>query len=263
MLRFDAAVVSDTGTHRASNQDSAFASPIAAGVADGVGGGPAGDVASALLVHRLAAGGFHVGDEPHVRQRMHAANGDLGAMVRRDAALEGMATTFTAIFLSGDDVLIAHVGDSRGYLLRDGVLSRQTRDDSYVQLLVDAGLVRAEDAFSHPRRHIVTATFRGGDDDASRMGVVSAKGRDGDRWLLCSDGVSDYLPEDLLQGLLPTGSSAQAARAIVEQALDAGSLDNVTAVVVDVVAQSSATTLVAASPVFAGAAAARYCEDIA
>ena len=227
--------MSDTGRYRTSNQDSGFVSESAAAVADGVGGGPAGDVASAILVHRLVAGGlrrFHDGEE--LRTRLRLANWDIGALTRRDDDLEGMATTFTGVFLHGDDMLLAHVGDSRAYRLRGGVVTRRTRDDSYVQHLVDAGLVPAHEAAAHPQRNLVTASFSGADDDADHLTVTLEPVEPGDRWLLCSDGLSDYLPEHDLVSILRSGSPAQAAQGLVEASLDADSRDNVTAVVLDV-----------------------------
>ncbi|MGC5169689.1 PP2C family protein-serine/threonine phosphatase [Microbacterium sp. DT81.1] len=268
-LSFEAAVVSDTGRYRRSNQDSAFIAPSAVGVADGVGGGPAGDVASAVLVHRFVAGGLlrlHDGEE--VRRRLDMANWDIGALTRHDDALDGMATTFTGIFLHGDELLVAHVGDSRAYLLRDGDLTRCTRDDSYVQDLVDAGLVTADDAAHHPRRNLVTASFGGAPTDAARLTVSRHAATAGERWMLCSDGVSDYLPENEIAAILRWGHPEQAAQALVHGALDTGSRDNVTAVVADVVARSPLQddrrpNSARGSVAFAGAAGELFQEELA
>ena len=145
-LSLSAGVCSDIGGYRDVNQDAAFVAPWGAGVADGVGGGPAGDLASAALVHRLVAGSERVPDASALAVRIREANWDLGAHVRRDPALAGMATTFTAVWFSDTRaLLLAHTGDSRAYLLREGELIRQTRDDSFVQTLVEQGLVRAEE----------------------------------------------------------------------------------------------------------------------
>ena len=234
-VRLKAAAVSDIGVHRTVNQDAAFVAPWGAGVADGVGGGPAGDIASAALVHRMLVGSRDALDAAQLVTRVRIANWDLAAQVRRDPALDGMATTFTALWLStSGGLLLAHTGDSRGYLLRDGRMTRQTRDDSLVQALVDQGVVQAEDAGSHPQRNIITASLRGHAADPVR--VVDLPTRVGDRWLLCSDGVSDYVPEPDLAGLLADGDDPQeTARRIVALALEAGTRDNVTAVVCDVV----------------------------
>ncbi|MCM3613433.1 protein phosphatase 2C domain-containing protein [Microbacterium enclense] len=165
-VRLITAAVSDAGAHRPTNQDAAFAASWGAAVADGVGGGPSGDLASAALVHRLVAtrgGGL---DADGLLVRIREANWDIRAHVERDPALEGMATTFTGIFLSTTgDLLLAHTGDSRAYLLRDGELSRETRDDSYVQALVDHGIIPPEAAAAHPRRNIITASLGGAEGD--------------------------------------------------------------------------------------------------
>jgi len=256
-LRLQAGVFSDVGTFRENNQDAAFAAPWAAGVADGVGGGPAGDLASAALVHGLIAGGRRCEDAGEFGARVRMANWDLGAHVRRDPALAGMATTFTGLWFAPDGtLLLAHTGDSRAYLARAGVMTRQTRDDSFVQALVDQGIVRAEDAASHPRRNMITASLRGDESDLVRVDERDA--RPGDRWLLCSDGVSDYVPEADIAALV-TGihDPAAAARRIVELALEAGSRDNATAVVCDVTMQPAPPHAV---PIVAGSAAQRFPE---
>ncbi len=144
-VRLITAAASDAGAHRPTNQDAAFAASWGAAVADGVGGGPSGDLASAALVHRLVATSGRSMDADGLLVRIREANWDIRAHVERDPALEGMATTFTGIFLSTTgDLLLAHTGDSRAYLLRDGEFSRETRDDSYVQALVDHGIIPPE-----------------------------------------------------------------------------------------------------------------------
>ncbi len=257
-FRLSARGASDKGEHRATNQDAAFAASWAAGVADGVGGGPAGDLASAAFVHRLVSAPMHLTASEELVARVREANWDLRAHVERDPSLRGMATTFTALFAaSGDRLLLAHTGDSRGYLLRDGIFSRQTRDDSYVQALVDRGLITPEEAQNHPRRNIITASLGGGESDS--VGVIECPYAYGDRWLLCSDGVSDYVPEDEITRLLASGTPGEAAEAIVGTALAAGTLDNATAVVCDIV---EGTADGDERPAFYGAAAGRFDEDL-
>lgn len=258
-IRLKPAVVSDIGPHRASNQDAAFTASWGAAVADGVGGGPSGDLASAALVHRLVPGPLRIDDPEELLVRIREANWDLRAHVRRDPSLQGMATTFTGIFVTpGDRLLLAHTGDSRAYVLRHAQLMRQTRDDSYVQALVDSGLLAPEAAASHPRRNIITASLGGGEED-----VVSVAEREavvGDRWLLCSDGVSDYLDdEDIGLTLLRHRDVAAAAAALVALALESGSRDNVTAVVCDVEDGRADRDERAA---FAGSAAERFQEQL-
>lgn len=234
-IRLLSAAVSDIGSYRSSNQDAAFVASWGAGVADGVGGGPSGDLASAAFVHRLLPSPLRATDPEQLLVRIREANWDLRAHVQRDPSLQGMATTFTGIFVGPEErLLLAHTGDSRAYLLRHAQLHRQTRDDSYVQALVDSGLLSAAEAASHPRRNIITASLGGGEQD-----VVSIAERDttlGDRWLMCSDGVSDYLDdEEIGLTLLRHRRPEDAAAALVALALEFGSRDNVTAVVSDVV----------------------------
>ncbi|CAN7261092.1 protein phosphatase 2C domain-containing protein [Microbacterium sp. LjRoot45] len=258
-FRLQAGVWSDIGPHRDANQDAAFVASWGAAVADGVGGGPAGDLASAALLHRLVSGGSDVRDADELERRLHGANDDLAAHVRRDPGLAGMATTFTGVWLDrSGGLLLAHTGDSRAYLLRDGHSIRQTRDDSYVQTLVDQGIVSVEDAMHHPRRNIITASLRGDADDVVR--VVERVPVAGDRWLLCTDGVSDYLPDEVIAEILRTDSDAElAARNLVDAALEAGSRDNVTAVVCDV----RRGVPDADEPMWAGAAADGFAVDLA
>ncbi|MFH8252368.1 PP2C family protein-serine/threonine phosphatase [Microbacterium sp. B2969] len=229
-----AAAVTDVGPHRAVNQDAAFTASWGAAVADGVGGGPAGEVASAALLRRLVAEADGALDLDELAISLRIANWELRARAERDPALEGMATTFTGLLVTpAGGLVLAHTGDSRAYLLRRSAMSRETRDDSFVQLLVDSGVVRAADAASHPHRNVITASLHGADDDL--VVLAEREARPGDRWLLCSDGVTDYLPDHAIATLLDDGDPLTAAQAIVDYALSAGSRDNVTAVVCDVV----------------------------
>lgn len=258
-FRLIGAAASDIGNHRASNQDAAFTAPWGVAVADGVGGGPSGDLASAAFVHRLVADGLRVADGSQLVERIREANWDLRAHVQRDPGLQGMATTFTGLFVTtGGGLLLAHSGDSRAYRLRNAQLERQTRDDSYVQALVDRGMLTPEAAASHPRRNIITASLGGGESDT--FSVADSDPQAGDRWLLCSDGVSDYLDdEELGLTLLQHRDPADVAQALVDAALANGSYDNVTAVVCDVADGEAARDQ---RPVFAGSAAGRFEEDL-
>lgn len=260
-MRLCAAAVSDVGPHRATNQDAAFTASWGAAVADGVGGGPAGDLASAAFVHRLAAGRLDGIHADQLIDSIRSANWDLRLQVQCDPSLRGMATTFTGLFVSRDgQLLLAHTGDSRAYLLRDGVLRQQTRDDSLVQALVDQALVSVEDAASHPHRNVITASLSGAEQDGAT--VTAHDHRPGDRWLLCSDGLTDYVPEaDLHEMLAAHDAVDDAVSACVALALKTGTRDNVTAVVVDVVADAD-TGGATARPEFYGAAAERFMEGL-
>ncbi|SDH30722.1 PP2C family protein-serine/threonine phosphatase [Microbacterium pygmaeum] len=260
-LRLHGAAVWAVGEHRLVNQDAAFTATWGAAVADGVGGGPSGDLASATLIHRLVAGRGAMPDAASLAVRIREANWDLRAHTERDSSLVGMATTFTGIFVSdAGGLLLAHTGDSRGYLLRAGRLTRETRDDSYVQALIDHGLLAPEAAASHPRRNIITASLSGREQDA--VSVVDRVAVDGDRWLLCSDGLTDYLPEGEIAALLAAAAGPEvAAASLVGLALQAGTRDNVTAVVCDV-RSAGAETAISQRASFYGAAATRFCEEL-
>jgi len=259
--RLLAAAASDVGSYRDVNQDAAFASSWGAAVADGVGGGPSGDLASAALVHRLVAGRVTTWTAQALRERILEANWDLRAHTERDPSLRGMATTFTGVFLAGaEHLLIAHSGDSRAYRVRDGRFERQTRDDSYVQVLVDRGIIAPEDAATHPRRNIITASLGGGEADV--VSVAETELGVGDRWLLCSDGLTDYVPEDDVARVMVDRAATprEAADELVRLALEAGTLDNVTAVVCDVLSSDESEDLERVQ--FAGAAAGRFAEGL-
>jgi len=265
-VRLRAAAASDIGPHRAINQDAAFTASWGAAVADGVGGGPAGDLASAAFIHRLAASRVASLDAESLAVSVRTANWDLRAHVERDPALSGMATTFTGLFVShSGTLLVAHTGDSRAYRLRGGVFAQQTRDDSYVQALVDRGLVAAADAASHPRRNLITASLSGGEGDA--VGVLEHTAVAGDRWLICSDGLSDYVPDPEFAALVAAGRSVEETAAVcVALALEAGTRDNVTVVVCDVETDAAAHAFLSADttqePTFYGAAAVRFTEGL-
>jgi PPM family protein phosphatase len=228
-------------------------------VADGVGGGPSGDLASAALIHRVIAAGTSISEAEDLVVRLRGANWDLGAHVRRDPDLAGMASTLTGVWLTeAGELLLAHTGDSRGYLLRDGSLTRETRDDSFVQMLVERGMLTPEAAWSHPRRNIITASLSGSEGDVIRVETRAAV--PGDRWFLCSDGVTDYVPEAELHELLAGTTDPQhAADLIVGLALEASSRDNITAVVCDIEVGERQPRAI---PFVAGAAATRYPEVI-
>jgi protein phosphatase len=142
-----------------------------------------------------------------------------------------MGTTLTAVIFSGDRAALAHVGDSRAYLLRDGRLNQLTKDDTYVQMLVDQGLIRPEEAGSHPRRAVVTQALQGEPVSPSYVIVEPIVG---DRWLLCSDGLTTVVsPEQIEAELLAQPDPQLAAEGLVRLALEGGGPDNVTVIVAD------------------------------
>jgi serine/threonine protein phosphatase PrpC len=252
---------SDIGLGRYSNnQDSGYAGPHLLVIADGMGGHAAGDVASSTAIARLvaldeeSAGG---GDAlERLTTALADANQDLRDRVAAEPSLHGMGTTVTALLNSGGKLALAHIGDSRGYLLRDGQLTQITHDHTFVQSLVDDGRLTEEEARSHPQRNLITRVLTGERDDTPDLSVREAK--PGDTYLLCSDGLTGVVTEETLTEVLGNGSDVgQRAEQLIDLALKGGSSDNITCVVADVVdldAEAAAATSTA--PEVVGAAAA-------
>jgi len=235
-LTLDSWVDSDIGHVRTGNEDSAFAGPRLVAVADGMGGHAAGEVASQIAITTLApldedaTGADILGA---LREAVDEANATLRDMVAADHALEGMGTTVTALLSSGRRLGLVHIGDSRAYLLRDGVLSRITRDHTYVQELIDAGQITEDQAATHPQRSLLLRALDGRDDVEPEVRVREAVL--GDRYLLCSDGLSGVVSDETIREVLCSGTPKEAVRRLVELALKAGGPDNVTVLVADVV----------------------------
>jgi protein phosphatase len=229
-LVMDAAVVSIKGP-RPDNQDAGFAGAHLLAVADGVGGNVGGSVASSAAVDGLAAAA-----PGNPRAAVGAASDRIAAALAATPELSGMATTLTAAELVGDRLVVAHIGDSRAYLLRDGRLEQLTTDQTVVQSLVDAGVIGAEQARTHPLRSIVFGALHGAEHDLTHLIVTAHPARPGDRLLICSDGLSGVVePAELSRVLTEERRPSDAAARLVRGALAAGTQDNVTAVVGDVV----------------------------
>ena len=234
-LWFRASVVTDTGPVRDINEDAAYASPRLLVLADGVGGAAHGEVASAtteLVLRRLERRGGEV--LSLLAAAVAEARDVLEVAARAASGFDTMATTLVAVLTDGHVVGLAHVGDSRAYLLGADGLRRLTRDHTWVQELVDAGSITPEQARTHPRRSVVTRALDGHQRAEPDLSLVELAA--GDRLLVCSDGVSDYLDDPAIAAVLGDGGGDTAAGALVAQALGAGSRDNVTAIVADVVA---------------------------
>ena len=230
---------SDVGLVRANNQDSGYAGAHLLAVADGMGGHAGGDVASSVTVAALAP----LDDEAHgsdealdaLTQALVTAKEEILARVKADPELAGMGTTVTAILRTGNKLAMVHLGDSRGYLLRDGELSQVTTDHTFVQHLVDQGKITEEEAAHHPQRSVVMKVL--GDFDLALTPDLSMReARPGDRWLLCSDGLSGFVSADTItETLRATPDLDVCADRLVQLALRAGGGDNVTVIVADVV----------------------------
>jgi len=246
-----ATAISHVGKVRANNQDSGYAGSHLFLVADGMGGHAGGDVASAIAVRKISEidREFNsVNDaEFALRSALLSANALLAETVFEHGELTGMGTTVSGILVVGDQIVLAHIGDSRIYLFRDGKLSQITSDHTFVQRLVDSGRITQEEAAVHPRRSVLMRVL--GDVDASPdIDTTILDLKPGDRWLLCSDGLSSYVTEDrILAALAAIPSSAAAAQRLLKESLDQGAPDNVTVVIVDV--RGVGTDAVQAAPV--------------
>jgi len=240
---------SDRGLVRANNEDSVYAGARLLALADGMGGHAAGEVASQLVIAALA----HLDDdEPGgdllsaLNSAVHEGNAAIAAHVEVDPELEGMGTTLTAILFAGSRLGLVHIGDSRGYLLRDGELNQITKDDTFVQTLVDEGRITAEEAHSHPQRSLIMRALTGHEVEPT---LIMREARVGDRYLLCSDGLSDPVSHETIQDALQLPDVAESADRLIELALRGGGPDNVTVVVADVVDFGIGQT----QPIIAGA----------
>src|ERR1700754_936800 len=203
------AAVTDQGHVRSNNQDCYYAGDHLLVVADGMGGMAAGDVASRLAVDAMRSLDVEI-DNDHQMDALHkaleVANGKIAETVAEDATLAGMGTTMTAVIFSADRAALAHVGDSRAYLLRDGRLNQLTKDDTYVQMLVDQGLIRPEEAGSHPRRGVVPPALQG---EPVSPSYIIVEPEPGDRWLLCSDGLTTVVPTERIEAEMLAQSDPQ------------------------------------------------------
>ncbi len=262
--------VSDVGTVRANNQDSSFAGEHLIAICDGMGGHAGGDTASSIAIRSLA----HIeqddtGGDVEVISRMMetsvmAAHDAIVGKAKRERKLAGMGTTVTAVALVAGYWVVAHIGDSRAYLLRDGHLSRITCDHSYVQHLINTGRITPAEAKNHPQRNVVMRVL--GDFDIDPHPDISIrKAHPADRWLLCSDGLCGVLEDSTIKETMTAlADQGECAQRLVQMALRAGSTDNVTAVIADatLALDADAFDLPHQTPLVGGAAS-RNLEPIA
>ena len=263
-LSLDFAARSDVGLVRSNNQDSAFAGPNLLVVADGMGGAAGGDIASSIAVGTLAGlDGEELGQEEALdalKDSIARAHAQIVERAHNDPELSGLGTTVTALLRTGHALAMAHIGDSRAYLLRDGALDQVTTDHSFVQHLVDTGRLSAADAENHPKRSMLLRVL--GDVDSEIPVDISAREtKVGDRWLLCTDGLSSVVARaTLAKTMATTSTAAECADRLVALALAGGAPDNVTCIVADVVdldRTSAKTRPRDASQIVGSAAAAR------
>ncbi|SPM33833.1 potassium ABC transporter ATPase, partial [Mycobacterium rhizamassiliense] len=247
VLRY--AARSDRGLVRTNNEDSVYAGARLLALADGMGGHAAGEVASQLVIAALA----HLDDdEPggdllaKLDTAVRSGNAAIAAQVEMEPDLEGMGTTLTAILFAGNRLGLVHIGDSRGYMMRDGELTQITKDDTFVQTLVDEGRITREEAHSHPQRSLIMRALTGHEVEPT---LTMREARAGDRYLLCSDGLSDPVSDETILEALQIPDVAESAYRLIELALRGGGPDNVTVVVADVVDYDYGQT----QPILAGA----------
>ncbi|MGH3519672.1 MAG: PP2C family protein-serine/threonine phosphatase [Haloechinothrix sp.] len=233
VLRY--AARSDRGLVRSTNQDSVYAGPRLLALADGMGGHAAGEVASKVVIAALAP---LDDDEPggdllsQLREAVVGGNSALAELVADDPDLEGMGTTLTAVLFAGNKLGLVHVGDSRAYLLRGGQFTQITHDDTFVQKLQDEGRISPEEADTHPQRSLLLKALTGHEVEPS---LTVREARAGDRYLLCSDGLSGMVSNDTLAEAMEIPDPQLCADRMIELALKGGGTDNVTVIIADVI----------------------------
>jgi PPM family protein phosphatase len=233
VLRY--AARSDRGLVRSNNQDSVYAGPRLLALADGMGGHAAGEVASKVVIAALAP---LDDDEPgddllgQLREAVIAGNGAISELVQSDPDLDGMGTTLTAVLFAGNRLGMVHIGDSRAYMMRNGTFTQITHDDTFVQSLIDEGRITEEEAATHPQRSLLLRALTGHEVEP-RLMVREA--RPGDRYLLCSDGLSGVVSLETLEEAIRIPDPQACADRMIELALKGGGPDNVTVVIADVV----------------------------
>jgi protein phosphatase len=220
----------DTGRQREANEDSFFSRAPVFAVADGMGGAQAGEVASRLAVEAFEPERSDgVGPEAYLRSTVQQANRQIFEHAEGDASRSGMGTTLTAAIVSGDEVSLGHVGDSRAYLYRDGQLSQLTNDHSLVEELRRQGKLTRDQAADHPQRSVITRAL--GPEPQVAVDTMTVSGRPGDVFVLCSDGLTTMISDEDLAAILARSPDLDAAaRSLVRAANDHGGRDNITVV---------------------------------
>lgn len=257
-LRFAAG--SHKGMIREGNEDSGYAGPRLLAIADGMGGQAAGEVASSEVISTIVALDDDVPGSDILTSlgtAVQRANDQLRLMVEEDPQLEGMGTTLTALLWTGQRLGLVHVGDSRAYLLRDGVLTQITQDHTWVQRLVDEGRITEEEATTHPQRSLLMRALGSGDHVEPDLSIREV--RAGDRYLICSDGLSGVVSHQTMEETLASYQGPQeTVQELIQLALRGGGPDNITVIVADVLDIDSGDTLAAQlsdTPVVVGAVA--------
>lgn len=234
-LTYRYVALTDTGLRRSGNQDSGYASDRLLVIADGMGGAAAGDLASSEAMHiiRQLDRDLDVDAMSALEQSVTRANARLGELIAADPAVEGMGTTLDAMLWDGEKFAVAHLGDSRAYRLRGGELQQISTDHTFVQSLVDEGKISKAEARVHPHRSLLLRAMLGRDDNSADLSWLQPML--GDRYLLCSDGLTDMVTDDVIRGAMLAETIDMAATELVRLALEAGGYDNVTVVLAEFV----------------------------
>ena len=235
-LQLRYAAHSEIGLIRKNNQDSGFASPHLLVVADGMGGAAAGDLASAVAIDTIQKIEIPTESEQMLgvlAGAIHQANTKIAELVEADVSLEGMGTTVTGAMFDGAELGLAHIGDSRAYLFRDGQLERLTHDHTWVQSLVDEGKISESEAAMHPHRSLLLKVLNGQSTNDPDLTTVPVKA--GDRLMFCSDGVCGLINDDVIETALQIPDLNDAVKRLVVESLHEGGIDNITAIVADIV----------------------------
>ncbi|KAA8720676.1 PP2C family protein-serine/threonine phosphatase [Corynebacterium phocae] len=259
-LKITVTALSDRGLVRNNNEDSAFAGPFLLAMADGMGGHAAGEIASQLMIERMQRLNQDPGDNDMLAllgASARDANSDIARHVEANPETDGMGCTLTAMMFNGQEFGVVHAGDSRGYRLRDGKLEQITKDDTFVQSLVDKGTLDPEDVSSHPQKSLILKAYTGRNVEPS---LFTLDAKPGDRLLLCSDGLSDPVTASTIETALGQGSINTAAQTLVELALRSGGPDNVTVVIAEV--SAAAPEDGPTGPVYAGAIAGELPDNV-
>ena len=253
-MKLNYAIGSDQGLVRGNNEDSAYAGPHLLILADGMGGHAAGEVASQLMVEHVSQLDIDPGGDDMRSMLATAAdeaNRSIARRIKKSPETDGMGTTLTTLLFNGTEFGLCHVGDSRGYRMRDGNLERITTDDTYVQSLVDRGELDPEDISTHPQRSMILKAYNGRVVEPT---LKTLDARPGDRIMLCSDGLSDPVTDSTIETTLSSeGTPEGAVKQLIELALRSGGPDNVTVIVADVVADNDTDTPLPTGPLIAGA----------
>jgi protein phosphatase len=231
--------LTDVGLRRSNNQDSGYASDRLLVVADGMGGAAAGDLASSEALGAIRRVDRELEDDAleALEVVVEAANRRLGDLIEADPAVEGMGTTIEAMLWDGEKFAVAHLGDSRAYRLRGGRLVQLSTDHTFVQSLVDEGKLSRAEARTHPHRSLLLRAMLGRDDNAADYSWLQPQL--GDRYLLCSDGLSDMVDDEAIERSLTHESIDVAATELIRLALERGGHDNVTVVIGEMVEAES------------------------